>query len=192
MKIVINKSNELTKLIERCKRGERKAQKSLYERYSDKMLAICCRYVGAKQEAEDIMISGFMKVFEKLDQFNQDGSIEGWIRKLMINECLMHIRKYKSVQLVSESNIESENFKVAQVCNYDSDKILSLVQQLPTGYRTVFNMYAIDGYTHKEISGEIGISENTSKSQLCKARNLLKKYLYELELEQPKSLRNYE
>ena len=182
MNVFINKSKALEKIIEGCLKNDRKAQKALFDRFSPKMLAICTRYISEKQAAEDVMITGFMKVFEKINQFRMQGSLEGWIRKLMINEALLYIRANKSVHLVSESNT-SETYLVmeAHECSYDAEQLLEMVKQLPPGYRAVFNMYAIDGYSHKEIALELDITESTSKSQLHKARTLLQQRIVELE-----------
>ncbi len=181
MRLKIHRSDEEV-LIRQCRKFERQAQKEVYEKYTAKMYSLCLRYVKDAPSAEDVMIMAFVKVFEKIEQFKGDGSFEGWIRRIMVNESLTYIRKNKSMYL--EVDIE----KADREPNYEnldskleSEDLLKLIQQLPTGYRTVFNLYAIEGYSHKEIAEELGISENTSKSQLSRARSLLQKQLLETE-----------
>ncbi len=181
MKLKIH-STEEDVLIRKCRKFDRHAQQELYDKYASKMYAICFRYVKEETEAEDIVITAFVKVFEKIDQFKGEGSFEGWVRRIMVNESLGYIRKNKSMYL--EVDIE----KADREPNYDSlnshleaEDLLKLVQNLPVGYRTIFNLYAIEGFSHKEIAQRCGISENTSKSQLSRARTLLQKQLLETE-----------
>jgi RNA polymerase sigma factor (sigma-70 family) len=181
MKLKIHRSDE-EELISKCRKYDRHAQKELYEKYASKMYTLCLRYVKDEAEAEDITISSFVKVLDRIDQFKGEGSFEGWIRRIVVNESLTYIRRNKSMYL--EVDIE----KADREPNYGSldnqleaEDLLKLIQQLPTGYRTVFNLYAIEGYSHKEIAKELSISENTSKSQLSRARSLLQKQLLETE-----------
>jgi RNA polymerase sigma-70 factor (ECF subfamily) len=175
MKVFINREAEIDHCVNECLKGNKKAQKCLFELLSGKMMGICRRYIAEKQAAEDVMIIGFMKVFEKMDQFNHNGSFEGWVRKLMVNEALMYIRANKSVHLVSESDTVCDNLIVEDAFkNLEAEDLLKIIEQLPPGYRTVFNLFAIEGYSHQEIAERLNISENTSKSQLHKARALLK------------------
>ena len=174
-------------LIDGCKRQNRHAQRDLYRLYSGKMYALCCRYVKDKMEAEDVLVMSFTKIFERIDQFKADGSFEGWIRRIMVNESLGYLRKQKYMYL--ETDIDTADREL----NYEHldahlavDDLMKLIESLPTGYRVVFNLYAIDGYSHQEIAEQLGISENTSKSQLSRARALLQKKLSELEGEQKK------
>jgi RNA polymerase sigma factor (sigma-70 family) len=173
-------------LIDQCLAADvatqRNGQRKLYDKYSRRMYAVCLRYVSTTFEAEDIMIGGLMKVFNNLARFEGKGSFEGWIRRIMVNEALMHLRKEKG--LFAEPDTE----RAAREPDYDHlnqvlecDDLLELVQRLPNGYRTVFNLYAIEGYSHKEIGEALGISENTSKSQLSRARALLQSKLAEVE-----------
>lgn len=147
------------------------------------MLGICQRYVNRQADAEDIMIEGFMRVFDKIGQFKSEGSFEGWVRRIMVNEALGYIRKNKSLFLsVDAEDVHNE----PAAFHVDGDELatqdlLQLVQELPQGYRTVFNLFAIEGYSHEEIAGMLGISENTSKSQLSRARALLQKRLAALQ-----------
>jgi RNA polymerase sigma-70 factor (ECF subfamily) len=137
------------------------------------------RYVNSQFEAEDILISGFMRVFDKIEQYKHEGSFEGWLRRVMVNEALGYIRKNKSIYL----EVEIEKVAYTKEANTDAsthleaEDLLKLVQRLPQGYKTVFNLYAIEGYSHKEIADMLQISENTSKSQLSRARALLQQYL---------------
>ncbi len=166
-------------LLNACRQGERLAQRELYERYYRKMFAVCLRYIKQRQEAEDALTEGFMKVFGNINQYKEIGSLEGWIRKIMVHECLMTLRKQRL--MYAETNAE----ELAQLSdNTDctaqmhADELMELIQDLPVGYRTIFNLYAIEGYTHKEISEMLNISENTSKSQLSRARTYLQKKVH--------------
>lgn len=167
-------------LVRQCQKRSPKGQKAVYERFSPKMLAICLRYVPQELEAEDLMIGGFLKVFEKIDQFKSEGSFEGWIRRIMVNECLNYLRKQR--WLYAHSDIE-EVKDALEFNQYEqeaqADELLEFVQALPQGYRTVFNLYAIEGFSHKEIAKQLDITESTSKSQLSRARALLQKMLVE-------------
>lgn len=171
-----------TEWIEGCKRQDARSQKDLYEHYSGKMYALCCRYIPSKMEAEDVLVTAFTKLFERIAQYKGEGSFEGWIRRIVVNESLTYLRRNKNMYL--ETDIEAMG-KEPDFAHLDSqleaEDLMSLVNQLPTGYRMVFNMYAIDGYSHKEIAEQLGINENTSKSQLSRARALLQKNLIELE-----------
>lgn len=173
------------KLVTALKAEESRAQKVVYERYAGKMLAVCTRYVANKADAEEIMIDGFMRVFQKINQFREDGSFEGWIRRIMVTESLMFLRKHKSWH--SEMGIDEmpgePDYEWAET-TLEADDLLRLINQLPDGYRTVFNLYAIEGYSHTEIAEMLGISEGTSKSQLSRARVLLQTNLKKLEQSQ--------
>ncbi|GAB3039359.1 RNA polymerase sigma factor [Spirosoma pulveris] len=172
------------KLIGALKRGESRAHKVIYERYAGKMLAVCTRYCGNRADAEEVMLDGFMKVFEKIEQFREDGSFEGWIRRIMVTESLMFLRKAKQWrQEVPLEDITVEpDYEWADTAVNEND-LLRLVNQMPDGYRTVFNLYAIEGYSHAEIAETLGISEGTSKSQLSRARMLLQTNLKKMEQE---------
>lgn len=169
-------------LITALKRGESRAHKIVYERYAGKMLAVCTRYCANRADAEEVMLDGFMRVFEKIEQFREEGSFEGWIRRVMVTESLMFLRKTKQWRQelpIEEVDIEPD-YEWADAALNESD-LLRLVNQLPDGYRTVFNLYAIEGYNHAEIAQTLGISEGTSKSQLSRARSLLQVGLKKLE-----------
>ncbi|MCX6213427.1 sigma-70 family RNA polymerase sigma factor [Spirosoma sp.] len=172
------------KLIGALKRGESRAHKVIYERYAGKMLAVCTRYCANRADAEEVMLDGFMKVFEKIEQFREDGSFEGWIRRIMVTESLMFLRKAKQWrQEISLDEVTVEpDYEWADTAVNEND-LLRMVNQMPDGYRTVFNLYAIEGYSHIEIAEMLGISEGTSKSQLSRARVLLQTNLKKLEQE---------
>jgi RNA polymerase sigma-70 factor (ECF subfamily) len=182
-KFTIYKSDTEEKLIRSCQKGDAIAQREIYNKYARKMLGVCMRYVNSEFEAEDILISGFMRVFDKIGQYKHEGSFEGWLRRVMVNEALGYIRKNKSIYL----EVEIEKVDYDKDANTDAgtgleaEDLLKLVQQLPHGYKTVFNLYAIEGYSHKEIADMLQISENTSKSQLSRARALLQQYLMNIE-----------
>ncbi|GAB4040063.1 RNA polymerase sigma factor [Spirosoma jeollabukense] len=185
-------------LIAALKRGESRAHKIVYERFSGKMLAVCTRYCANRADAEEVMLDGFMRVFEKVAQFREDGSFEGWIRRVMVTESLMFLRKSKQWrQEVSMEEVTVEpDYEWADTAVNEND-LLRIVNQLPDGYRTVFNLYAIEGYAHAEIAEMLGISEGTSKSQLSRARTMLQANLKKLEQEaiaqrRPGQTENYE
>ncbi|MEM6396242.1 MAG: RNA polymerase sigma factor [Bacteroidota bacterium] len=167
-------------LIQACRKGDRRAQRKLYEHFAPKMLGVIRRYITRLDEAEDAMVEGFFKVFDKLDSFQDQGSFEGWIRRIMVNEALMKLRKKHALQRASEIEdvnpvFFSQNAKVSD--ELATQDIIALLDQLPTGYRTVFNLYVIEGYKHREIAEMLGISINTSKSQLIVAKKRLREAL---------------
>lgn len=166
-------------LLEACLRKQAKAQKLLYERYSGTMMGICLRYVDSYEEAQDVLQEGFIKVFIKLKSFSGKGSFEGWIKKIMVNTALDYLRSIKTERF--NVDIEEVAYKLSKNAeileNLHANSLIKLIKSLPIGYRTVFNMYAIEGYTHKEIGLELGISENTSKSQFSRAKVILQKKL---------------
>ncbi len=169
-------------LIENCRKKDQKAQKEVFDKYSPKMLGICNRYLRDFDQAEDVMVGGFVKVFSRIDQYKGDGSFEGWVRRIMVNEALTFIRKNKNMYLEVDIEVADREPDYSTLSNsLEANDLLKLVHDLPTGYRTVFNMYAIEGYSHKEIAKALGISENTSKSQLSRARVLLQKQLLKSE-----------
>lgn len=176
-------------LIEGCKRREYAAQKHLYERFAGKMYALCNRYVKDKMEAEDVLISAFTKVFDRIDQYKGEGSFEGWMRKVMVNESLSFLRKHKNMYLETDLEAADREPDFEKLENkLEADDLLKMINELPAGYRIVFNMYAIDGFSHKEIASHLGINENTSKSQLSRARGVLQRNLLLLEKESVKKI----
>jgi RNA polymerase sigma factor (sigma-70 family) len=161
-------------LIRGCIEGNRRMQEELYRRMSPRMYAVCLRYAGNAEEAEDILQEGFIKVFKKLDSFRGEGSFEGWVRRIFVNTAIEHFRRKRYLQPVTEKEESTIEGKSLSALDGLAEKdILALVRQLSPGYRTVFNMYVVEGYTHKEIGDMLGISEGTSKSQLSRAKVIL-------------------
>ena len=149
-------------------------QHELYDRFAPKMYGVCLRYAANTEEAEDILQESFIKVFKKIASFRKEGSFEGWIRRIFVNTAIEHYRKKIYLQPITEheeSTVEGGYLSVLD--NLAEKDIISLVQQLSPGYRTVFNMYVVEGYSHKQIAEQLGISEGTSKSQLSRAKQIL-------------------
>lgn len=152
--------------------GNRAAQQKLYSSFAPKMLSVCRQYIKDAQQAEDSMISAFMKVFTHLNTFQFNGSFEGWIRRIMVNESISYLRVHKKVQFMDDETFFEERFNAIE-SQFSVDEIQFLIDGLPDGYRMVFNLYAIEGYKHQEIATLLGITEGTSKSQLSHARRTL-------------------
>ena len=171
-----------SQLIKALRKEDSKAQRQLYDKYSARMLALCFRYICDEMAAEDVMVEGFLKVFGKIDQFSGEGSFEGWIRRIMVNEALGYLRKQKRIleDTLSDEANNIPDYALADQ-NLETQELLALIEALPTGYRTVFNLYAIEGYPHIEIAQMLGITESTSKSQLHRARALLQKMVLDWE-----------
>jgi RNA polymerase sigma factor (sigma-70 family) len=170
-------------LIEKCKATDRKSQELLYKQFASKMLAVCLRYATDKMEAEDMLQNGFIKVFQKINDYRGDGSFEGWMRRIMVHSSIEYYRKHhKMMHMVDieESGYE-QTVNAAAASSLEAKDLLNLIQQLPAGYRMVFNLYAVEGYSHHEIAEIAGITEGASKSQLSRARNLLKQKIVQLE-----------
>lgn len=159
----------------------------LYDRHAPWLLGVCLQYTGNREDAEDVLHDGFMKIIRSIGSFRekQTGSLEGWMRRIMVNTALKYIRDHKKERMtadldqVLESLQESDDHDDFDGCDLTKDQLMDLVCELPTGYRTVFNLYVMEEYTHKEIGELLGITENTSKSQLSKARSFLRKRLIE-------------
>lgn len=180
------KPNSLTErdLIERSLKGDRISQRDLFDTYAAKMLAVCERYARHKAEAEDMFQEGFIRVFANLDKFKSDGSFEGWIRRIMINTALKNVKKksFKNEIIGLEDFQEKDNKIAPEVFSKLSvDDLLSLIDDLPDGYKIVFNLYAIEGYSHKEIAEVLDIEVSTSRSQLVKARRMLQRKIEDLQ-----------
>lgn len=166
-------------LILGCKKGKSKYQKLLYEKYASRMLAICSRYFQSKDEAQDALQDGFIKVFTKIDEFRFEGSFEGWVKRIMVTTSLnLHRQNLKHY---FHTDIDQEGFQLPDYSmDYDClqlEDMMNLIQSLPNGYKIVFNLFEIEGYSHAEIAEMLDISINTSKSQLLKARKFLQKRL---------------
>jgi RNA polymerase sigma factor (sigma-70 family) len=168
-------------IIEACKKNDRSSQKIIYEKFFDRMFAVCRRYVRSEEETLEVLNDGFMSVFQNIGHFKGEGSFEGWIRKIIVNKALDHLRankKYKETLQYVEDYKEEPSFVDAEIissCNID--ELYDLVQKLPAVYRMVFNLYTIEGFSHKEIAEKIGISETTSRWYLSESRKKLKEKL---------------
>jgi RNA polymerase sigma factor (sigma-70 family) len=174
----IHKSDTEQELIRKCQQGHPVAQRKVYERYAPKMMMVCRRYVKQVEDAEEVLSQGFIKVFSRMGDYRSEGSFEGWIRTIMVREALMHLRAKKNfIDFTDQMERYGEQWHVEHRDDLEADYLLNLIDGLPPGYRTVFNLYAIDGYKHHEIAEALGISENTSKTQLMRARALLKDQL---------------
>ncbi len=162
-------------LLRLAKNGNPRAQKAIFDRLAPKMSAVCLRYMGDSMAAEDVLQDGFVTLFSKLDSFSGVGSFEGWARKIFVNTALMSLRKSDvlkgSAEVEVAGGMESQGVTALQTIGYK--EIMRMVAELPPGFRTVFNMYVVEGYSHKDIADILGISENTSRSQLQRARVLL-------------------
>lgn len=170
-------------LIESCIKGDRTSQKVIYDRLAPRMLPLCMRYVGDRVLAEDVLQDGFITLFMRLDSYKGDGSFEGWARRIFVTTALMELRK-KDVLKMSDELDTVRGMKTdlpSQGQNIGYKELMKLVMQLPTGFRAVFNMYAVEGYSHKEISDILGISESTSRTQLSRARICLQNMIKEIE-----------
>jgi len=160
----------------RCKSSDAIAQKALYDKFSRKMFGVCLRYAKGREEAEDFLQEGMITVFQRISSFNQEGSLEGWVRRVVVNTCLEHLRKQK-LQWVNIDEVEEsaeDGFTMEKINIKD---LLEVINALPTGFKAVFNLYAIEGFTHKEIAELLSISEGTSKSQYARAKAVLIKKL---------------
>lgn len=176
LKVIQLHKNE-TQLIKRATKNQREAQRLLFEIHSPKMLSVCRYYVSDLMLAEELMLSGFLKVFQHLSSYQFQGSFEGWIRKIMVRTCIDHLRKKRPFEISLDYIENQEQPLVNQSNNLDVATIQKLIDALPNGYKTVFIMYAIEGYKHREIADALNISEGTSKSQLNKARKLLQEQI---------------
>lgn len=165
--------SNLVELINNCKKGNRQAQEQLYRDYSRILFGICLKYSRNKTEAEDNLHDSFMTIYSKIEQFKHQGSFEGWIKRITVNTVLQKYRKEETLTLVTY-NIEDEMPEDSGYLNLDLATLLSYVQELPNKYRLTFNLYVLDGYSHKEISEMLGTSLGTSKSNLARARMILK------------------
>ena len=168
---------DLEKLINLCRKNDPEGQKLLYEKFINPMARLCTRYIENNEEAADVLIEGFMKVFDNVKKFEykNDQAFEAWIKKIIINQCLGALRnKRRIVKLREEMNVQEVHDQESEIAAYE---IIELIRLLPKGYRVIFNLSVIDGYSHKEIAEILAISESTSRSQLTRARNLLKNIL---------------
>lgn len=165
-------------IIQGCMKGERKFQQMLYNSLSTKMFSVCLRYASEYNTAQDLLQEGFVKVFRNIEKFRGEGSFEGWVRRIFVNTAIEHYRKQVNMYALHDSGTnayQDYNHNALETLKYED--ILKMIQRLSDGYRTVFNLYVIEGYSHKEIGELLGISEGTSKSQLARARYLLQKMI---------------
>jgi len=169
---IIHLHQEETKIIKLAAENNRQAQQQIYTKFSSKMLSVCRQYIKDIQLAEDVMITAFMKVFTNLKNFEHKGSFEGWIRRIMVNECISYLRVQKKVKFAEDEFFVEESFNEID-SQFTVEQIQYLIDALPDGYKMVFNLYAIEGYKHNEIAKMLGINEGTSKSQLSHARKML-------------------
>ncbi|MEG9328882.1 RNA polymerase sigma factor [Salinimicrobium catena] len=176
MKVIQLFKNE-AQLIKRAAKNNREAQQKLYERHSPKMLSVCRQYVKDLHDAEEVMLNGFLKVFTHLSDFRNDGSFEGWVRRIMVREAISFLRKQKKIEFATDLSKEVADISDEVASGFNVAHIQELIDSLPEGYRMVFVMYAVDGYKHSEIAKLLKISEGTSKSQLFKARKMLQEKL---------------
>jgi RNA polymerase sigma factor (sigma-70 family) len=163
------------KLVKQCMKGDRKAQLMLYEQFAEAMLAVCYRYTKSRQDAEDVLQEGFVKVFTRMHQFKFDGELAGWIRRIMVNTAINYLKKnskYQSEMVFTDAVMHPVSTDEPEV-RMNAKEIAALIRQLPTGYQTIFNLYAVEGYSHGEIAEMMGINEGTSRSQYSRARSLL-------------------
>ncbi len=170
---------DTAELIKDARQGSAAAQKYLFDQLADKMLLLCRRYIKNREDAEEVLLDGFYKFFKNLNGFTYQGEVSliAWIKRIMINECLMFLRKKNVFNIVTENAAEDIPLEEEALNDLSAAEIFSLLSQLPVGYRTVFNLYVIEGMDHKEIAALLGISDGTSRSQLSKAKSLLQKIL---------------
>lgn len=174
--------DSVQRVVEGCVKGDSKSQHILYQHFYGKMMGVCYRYAKDPDEAKDILHDGFLKVFSNIDKYNFKGSLEGWVRRIIVNTAIDHFRKFRNVFSMSESDIENETIESYQT-DYDANaqlnekELLKAINNLSPAYKLVFNLYAIEGFSHKEIAEKLSINIGTSKSNLAKARMNLQKEL---------------
>lgn len=172
--------NSDTNILKGCIKGKSSAQRELFDRYSRVLLGICVRYAASVEEAEDILQEGFVKIFLNISHFKGEGSLMAWMRRIMINTAITHYHKMRKhryhddIEEVRETNMETHSWGEA---DFTSEELWNVIQRMPEGYRMVFNLYAVEGYKHREIAEIMGIDENTSKSQYSRARKWLQERL---------------
>lgn len=183
--VVKSDKNSMTSeahLIKDCLQGNRKAQNDLYSKYKVKLFGLCLRYARSREEAEDFLLEGFQKIFRDLHQFKFKSSLEAWMRRVVVNTALQHLRKKNRLSF-QDFTIEEidrvSNFEPDILDEMNANDIIACIQKLPIGYQTIFNLFAIEGYSHREISEQLGITESTSRSQYTRAKKALQKILIE-------------
>ncbi|MCX6181007.1 MAG: sigma-70 family RNA polymerase sigma factor [Bacteroidetes bacterium] len=181
----------LDDIIEGCKKQDAKSQDALYLKYASLFFAICLRYLKDKDDAKDVLQDSFIKIYDKIVTFKGEGSFEGWIKKIVVNNCLQYLNQKKKVlkienELWIEGSEETVEVEVEEDDQIDASVLFNMIKELPVGYRTVFNMFVFDGFGHAEIAAQLKISEGTSKSQLAKARKYLKERIKEYQKNEQK------
>ena len=166
-------------LIEKSKSGDRKAQQQLYKRLCAPMMGVCIRYMKNEVDAEDVLLEGFYKVFSNLKKFSYESeqAFFGWVKRIMVNEALMKLRRNKEIQILTINEDLDKEIDISPLEALQTADLLKIIREIPLGYRTVFNLYEVEGYSHQEISEQLGVSVGTSKSQLFKAKKLLREIL---------------
>ena len=175
-----------------CLQNDAGAQRELYSRYSPKMLSVCYRFAHNREDAEDMLQEGFIKVFSQVHTFQNKGAFEGWIRRIMVHTCINHLKKNKkfneSVDIIYANGVQVREESVPSIVQ--AKQIVECIRLLPLGYRTVLNLYAIEGYSHKEISGMLDVEESTSRSQYTRAKQMLEDILIRKNIIQPAKIKN--
>ncbi|MFT3979417.1 MAG: sigma-70 family RNA polymerase sigma factor [Ferruginibacter sp.] len=178
---------DIGEIIKDAIKGHRHAQKQLYDCYAAGMLGVCYRYTKSIEDAEDVLQEGFIKMFSKLDRYRNEGEFGAWLRRIMVNTCINYLKKnarYNSELAFSDKElapVTGSGMTDHPEAGLNAKELVSLIRQLPTGYQTIFNLHVVEGYSHVEIAQALGISDATSRTQFLKARNLLKKWITELE-----------
>lgn len=180
MKVALSKQNVELRLLNGCLAGDRVVQEELYDRFSPTMFGICLRYSSDYHTAEDLLQEGFIKVFRNLHKYRGDGSFEGWIRRIFVNTAIENYRKLNNgVRIIELDCLYNQPLEANVLHDLAAEDLMRLVQKLPHGYRMAFNLYCIEGYSHKEIAEKLSVTEGTSKSQLARSKNYLKKLVQE-------------
>ena len=175
--------SDQVQLIAGCKVGKPRAQKELFEQYASAMLSVCIRYVNDRETAQDLLQEGFIKLYTKIDTYSGNGSFAGWVRRIFVTTALEYLRQKdalkQSVNIEEYDNLITDH-DIGVLDKLSADDLLDCISKLPDGYRTVFNLYAIEGYSHSEIADQLEISESTSRSQFMRARNILQQNVQSL------------
>jgi len=178
-----HKVTDERELIAGCKEGKSWAQKAIYDLYAPAMMSVCVRYVTDRETARDLLQEGFIKLFTKIDTFSGAGAFAGWVRRIFVTTSLEHLRQNNALKQsynIDEVGYNLENDEVSAIDQISADDLMQCISQLADGYRTIFNLYAIEGYSHAEIAEMLRISEGTSRSQFMRARKILQKTISEL------------
>lgn len=180
MSSIVFQGNTEEQIREGCVKGDRRYQQMLYNMFSAKMFSVCLRYANEYNSAQDLLQEGFVKVFKNIEKFRGEGSFEGWVRRIFVNTAIEHYRKQVNLYALHDSEAKGyEHYDGNALETLKHEDIMKMIQKLSDGYRTVFNLYVVEGFSHKEIGDMMGISEGTSKSQLARARYLLQKMITE-------------